>query len=403
MISGVVEAMGPGPLSEEALVRHVHPLFARVLSRGEIYLANHSLGRPLDRTLEDVGRAVALWQERMDEAWEDWLLEMDLYRASIARLIGCSRADAVVPKTSAGQGLRAVLNALRTRTPVVVTTEGEFDSIDFILRAYEARGRARVVRVGADANACFDAGRIVDAIERGVDLVVVSAVYFSTGQVLEGIGAITARAKEAGALVLLDAYHAAGALPLDVGALGVDFAIGGNYKYTRGGPGAGWLMVGPRHLDGDEIRSIDTGWFAKKGTFEFGRTGKVEYAAGGDAWLEATPSFLPAYQAKAGLELTLSLGVERLRAYSLEQCSFLEGALRRRGVAVRTVSPRGAFLLVASADSPGACAALKRAGVNTDARPDPLGRGHVRLCPDILNTREEMERAAVIVGRTLSV
>ena len=48
-IASAVSALGPGPLTEEGLVRHIHPLFSRVLQRQEIYLSNHSLGRPLDR------------------------------------------------------------------------------------------------------------------------------------------------------------------------------------------------------------------------------------------------------------------------------------------------------------------------------------------------------------------
>lgn len=403
MITQAVAAMGPGELREDALVRHIHPLFSRVMARKEIYLANHSLGRPLDRTREDVAAAVELWMTRMDEAWDDWLREADRFRASIARLIGCPRSDAIVPKVSAGQGLRAVLNSLDSREPLVVATKGEFDSIDFILKAYEARGRARVRWVDPEVDGSFAADRIASAIGPGTDLVVVSAVYFATAQVLRGVEEVVHAAHARGAVVVLDAYHAAGAMPLDCGSLGVDFAIGGNYKYTRGGPGAGWLMVAPRHLSDDSrLRPIDTGWFAKRGTFAFRRADRPEYAEGGNAWLEATPSFLPPYQAKAGLELTLALGPDRLERYADGQLAFLEAALRRAHVPVRQIGERGAFLLLPAEDAPAACARLKAVGINADARPDSLGRGHLRLCPDILNTCEELSRAAEVIGRAMA-
>src|SRR5690606_31478477 len=218
---------------------------------------------------------------------------------------------------------------------------------------------------------------------------------FGTGQWLTGIDRLVEAAHRRGALVLVDAYHAAGVIPMDLERLGADFAIGGSYKYTRGGPGAGWLAIHPRHLDGaDRPLTLDTGWFAKDDVFAFRRDERPRLAPGGDAWLENTPVVLTAYQARAGLELTLALGVERLRAYSLEQQAHLADALRRRGLPLREFEPRGAFMLVPRPDARALCARLKQAGVNTDARGP-----YVRLCPDILNTQDEMDRAAEIIGR----
>jgi len=403
-ITDAVRALGDGPLTEDALRRHIHPLFTRVLRRDEIYLSNHSLGRPLDRTADDVRHALDLWYERLDGAWPHWIEASGRYRAMLAALIGCSRPDAVVPRVSAGQGLRASINALPTHRPRIVTTRGEFDSVDFILKTYQRKGRADVRWVAPDQRGLFVPDAIIDAIDSDTDLVVVSVVYFVTGQVLDGLDRIIARAHEAGALILLDAYHAAGAIPMQFDRLGPDFAIGGNYKYTRGGPGAGWLAVHPRHLEQGPLPALfstDTGWFAKRDTFDFRRPDQPELSPGGDAWLEATPAVLTCFQALAGLELTLALGVERLRGYSLEQQAFLEDELAGAGVPVLDVEPHGAFLLVPSPQHADMTRRLHEAGVNTDSRPAPHdpSSGYVRLCPDILNTRDELRRAATIIGR----
>lgn len=395
-IADAVGALGPGPLTEDAVVRHIHPLFSRVLAREEIYLANHSLGRPLDRMAEDVREALDAWYADMDDAWGAWMEEIDAFRARTARLIGCGRADAVVPKTSAGQGLRAVLNALPMEHPRVVATRGEFDSMDFILKVYAERGRASVRWVEADAQGLFHAEDVCREIERGADLVVVSHVIFATGQIVAGVERIVECAHRHGALVLLDCYHSAGVIPIGFDRVGVDFAVGGSYKYLRGGPGACWIAIAPRHLDARALRTLDTGWFAKRDTFSYRRPERPEWKDGGDAWLESTPPILTAYQARAGQELALGIGVERFRAYSVEQQGFLIAALQRNGVAVREMAERGAFILVPAEDAPGVCERLKAAGVNVDAR-----NGCVRLCPDLLNTREEMERAAGIVGRVM--
>ncbi len=107
--------------------------------------------------------------------------------------------------------------------------------------------------------------------------------------------------------MLLDVYHSLGALPVDVAALDVDFAVGGSYKYLRGGPGACFLYVHPRHLDGS-LRTLDIGWFAKREPFAYRRPDPPQFAEGGDAFLESTPPILTWYQARAGQQLALALG-----------------------------------------------------------------------------------------------
>jgi len=400
-IRRAAESLGHGPLTEAALARHVHPLFSRVLRRAEIYLSNHSLGRPPDQTALDLAEFAESWTRDMDDAWPAWLHAQGQVRAMIARLIGVSRPDAVVPRVSAGQGLRAVLNSLNG-VPRVLASRGEFDSVDFILKAYHARGRAVVNFVELDERRMVSPARVVDTLNTGKPhaLVIVSQIYYLSGQVLDGLEAIVRAARARGTLVLIDMYHAMGVVPCAFESLGADFAIGGNYKYTRGGPGAGWLAVHPRHLSPGPTEApptLDTGWFAKEGTFGFERPEAPLTSAGGDAWLECTPAPVLAYQARAGLEFVLAIGVGRLREYSVGQQEFLAAELARRAVPIDRIEPRGAFLLMPCADAPAMVMRLKRAGVNTDSR---LGR--VRLCPDVLNTREELARAAEIIAREMS-
>mgnify|MGYP001240080167 CR=1 FL=1 len=397
-IARAAAALGSGPLSEDALIRHVHPLFRRVLDREEIYLANHSLGRPLDMTIEHTARFASLWADRMDDAWGEWMEEIGAFRSRVASLLALPRSDAVVPRGSAGQGLRSVLNALPPpkdgRVHHVVTTRAEFDSIDFILKTYLALGRARITWVPIRED-LVDQDELIRAIDPSADLVVASHVVFATGQRLDRVQEVVRAAHRCGSLCLLDLYHSAGVVPVDMPALDADFAIGGSYKYFRGGPGAAWLAVHPRHLSAEQptIRSLDTGWFAKRDTFGFERTDEPALAPFGDAWMESTPAPITAYQANPGLALLLAIGVQRLHAYNTEQQAHLAEALRARGVRTRLIEPRGAFLLVPSGDARADIERLKAAGIVADAR----GR-HVRLCPDILNTRMELDRAANVIA-----
>lgn len=388
MIKAAVHALGPGPLQEQALIEHVRPLFSRSLAKPEVYLANHSLGRPLDRTAEDVHEALGYWYQELDGAWNPWIEAITAFRTRIAHLIHAPRPDSVVPKTSAGQGLRAVLNTY-DRPVRVVTTRGEFDSIDFILKVYQQHGRIELVYVEPDTEGRFHVDDLLAAIDDRTDLVVVSQVMFVTGQVVTGLDRLVKGAHAHGAKVLLDLYHAVGAMPVDVGALDADFAIGGCYKYLRGGTGACYLYVHPRHMDGASS-TLDTGWFAKREPFSYQRPETPQFGEGGDAFLESTPAILPIFQAKAGLELACELGPSRIRTYSLHQQSILVGALGERGIdSLGAHEDQGAFVVVPHPHAVELAKRLKAKGVNTDARHTSL-----RLCPDVVNTAEELQIAA---------
>ena len=392
MIERAVAELGDGPLKEAGIQTHVAPLFARVLERRAtaIDLANHSLGRPLDATAADVAEAVSVWQQRLGDAWDPWLEEMHAHRARFARLLGAPRDDCIVPKTSAGQGLRAVLNSYTT-VPRVVATRGEFDSVDVILRHYARRGRIALSFVEPRADGLFAADDLLAAFSKGVDLAVVSQVVFNTGQVFLELPALIAAAHAAGARVLVDVYHSLGVLPVDVAALDADFAIGGSYKYLRGGPGACFLYLHPRHLDGS-LTTLDTGWFAKREPFAYQRPDPPQFAAGGDAFLESTPAILPWYQARAGQVFTLAVGVERLRAYSLSQQQRLVALFRERGVGAEGgAGDRGAFVVIRDPHAVELALVLQERGVHGDAR-----GSYLRLCPDVLTTDAELVAAVEI-------
>lgn len=357
-------------LTEEWLKANVWPRFSRVLEREEIYLANHSLGRPPDRMAEDVRGALDAWYRGMDGAWEVWAEGRERFRSLVARLLNVAPEN-IVPKTSAGQGLRAVLNAFDSKIRVA-TTDAEFDSIDFILRVYREKGRLEL-KIAPWGE-----------LPLGAELLVVSTVAFRTGERFPQLPRLIHDAHEAGALVLLDVYHHAGVLPLDLAALDADFAVGGSYKYLRGGPGACWLYVRPGLVD--SMRTLDTGWFAKKQPFAYARPEPPEFGPGGDAWLESTPPALAPFQALAGLELTLELGVERIRAYNLAQKALL-GELVPQALGVG--ADHGAFVTARHPQAAKLAAELNAQGIKTDARGE-----YLRICPDILNSREELERAA---------
>jgi kynureninase len=388
--------LGEGLLQQDAIQQHVAPLFSRVLSTDTLYLANHSLGRPLDAMADDVAEATAAWYRELGDAWDAWLEERQAFRNRIARLIGAPRADCVVPKTSAGQGLRTVLNALPGK-PRVISTRGEFDSIDVILKQYAALGRIELRWIEPNADGDFTIEPVMDAVNDGAELVVISQVMFMTGQIVRNLDTLAKACHQRGTRLLVDSYHAAGVIPMDVVQLGADFVIGGSYKYLRGGPGACFLYIAPEVLD-TGLRPLDIGWFANSAPFGYQRPELPVLNYGGDGFLESTPPVLTWYQARSGLEFTLAMGVARLRAYSLKQLNALRGYLTDAGV--NTVKggdeDHGAFLALRLAKAMEFPARLQREGILCDARGQWL-----RLCPDCLTRDEDLHRAATVLAKLL--
>jgi len=396
-IMDAIAALGDGPLQEEAIAEHVAPLFSRVLATDRIYLANHSLGRPLDRMEQDVAEGIALWYGKLGDAWDGWLAEREAFRGRIARIIGAERPDCIVPRDSAGQALRAVLNALPGR-PRVVSTRGEFDSVDMILKQYAAKGRIEARWVEPDELDEFSAEALIREVERGgADLVVVSLVMFMTGQLMSGLDELSKACHAKGARLLVDVYHAVGIVPVDVQKIGADFAIGGSYKYLRGGPGGGYLYLSSNVLESG-LRPLDTGWFANEDMLGFRRPDPPVLRSGGDAFLEGTPAVLPWYQARSGAGFVLAIGVHRLREYSLRQLRALLGYLEEAGVTgVAGGDDRhGGFLSIRLRNAMEIPKLLERDGIICDARGEWL-----RLCPDCLTRGSELRRAALSLAEAL--
>ena len=396
LIQQAAAKLGGGLLHEAVIERHIAPLFSRVLSTDRMYLANHSLGRPLDAMAEDVAEASTLWFDKLGHAWDDWLDEREAFRVRLASLIHAPRPDCIVPKTSAGQGLRAVLNALPGK-PRVVTTKGEFDSVDVILKQYAALGRIDLHWVEADSHGNFRVEPLVAVLERGADLVVVSQVMFMSGQIVDDLDRLAAACHRHGARLLVDSYHAIGVIPVDAAEMGCDFMIGGSYKYLRGGPGAAFLYIAPEALESG-LRPVDTGWFANSDEFAYQRPDPPLLKTGGDAFLESTPPVLAWYQARSGQQFTLAVGVERLRVYSLHQLAALREYLVDAGVdtVVGGDDGHGAFLAIRTASAKQLPALLEAQGIICDARGEWL-----RLCPDCLTRDEELRYAAATLGRIL--
>lgn len=382
------------PLTRQEIEEQIAPLFTRHKPNG-IYLANHSLGRPLDATQDRINEYLNHWYEDLDDAWTPWLAGIDTFQNKVKSLLRLPDPGHVVLKTSAGQGLRAVLNCFPMMSINVVATSMEFDSIDFILRTYEQRGSIHELILIEPRNdgpvPLFHADDIIAALPQA-NLLILSVVNFTTGQIFPELDRVIAEAHKNRCRVILDCYHSFGVI--DQPWPNADFAIGGSYKYVHGGPGACWLAVNPQiQLDPEYDQTLDTGWFAKKELFGYQRT--ADRATDQRAWWESTPPVIQAYQALAGLEYLEHFTVEKLRATNLAQQAEMRHIFRQHDVPIfEPEDPNlfGAFSLLPAQNHKEIVAHLKQNKIKVDSR-----NGFVRFGPHPLNTTEEFEAVARVL------
>jgi len=345
------------------------------------YLINHSLGAMPAAAEERLLEYARSWNARGVRAWEEGWWDLPLTVGDqIGRLIGAppgsvsmhqnvTIAEAVVASCFTFDGPRRR----------VVYEEGNFPSVRYLYQAQERRG--------ADILVAADDEGVVEAIDDRTLLVPVTHVLFKTGEI-QDVEAIVAAAHEHGALVVLDAYQSVGTVPLDVTALGVDFAVGGSVKWLCGGPGAGWLYVRP-----DLAATLEpalTGWQAHARPFAF--EPEQDYADGAWRFLTGTPNVPALYAATAGYDVIEEVGVGPIRARSLELTTLLIELLDEAGFPVgspRDPARRGGTVCVKPPDSKRVNRGLAERAVICDWRPD-VG---LRLGPHFYNSEDELRFA----------
>ncbi len=241
----------------------------------------------------------------------DVMATREVLRAELARMIGAPPASLAFTQGTTASVI-AVAQALAWRPgDVVVTLDGEFPAN--VTPWLDAVREHRLGHRSMPADAFYDDGGL-DALERllapgDVRLVAVSAVQFQTGLAMP-LAAIAELCRRHDALLFVDAIQAAGVVPLDLGALGVDLAAGGGHKWLCGLDGAGWLYVAPGREH--ELAHPRCGWLSLQdgARFLFEGPGELRY----DRPLLPTPRVFEGGSSSSVALVALDEGVRMLNA-----------------------------------------------------------------------------------------
>jgi kynureninase len=352
-----------------------------------VYLISHSLGAMPRGTYQSLQEYAEAWATRGVRAWAEGWWEMPITLGNeVARIIGAEpESVAMHQNVSICQSL--IISCFDPAPPrnKIVYSELNFPSVMYVYEAHARDGRLRIETVKSDDGITVPLDRMLAAIDEETLLVPISHVLFKSA-FLQDVRAITERAHEVGAMVVLDTYQSAGTVPFSVRELNVDFACGGSVKWLCGGPGAGYLYVRPDLQSKLEPRT--TGWMAHESPFAF--EGSMKYAPNITRFLHGSPAIPALYAARSGYRIINEIGVEKIREKNMRQTQWLIQAAEEAGFRVtspRESARRGGTVTVASPRAAAMTKELIRREFIVDYRP---GAG-VRISPHFYTKDEELE------------
>ncbi len=351
------------------------------------YMISNSLGAMPRGVYEGLRSYADSWAERGVRAWEEGWWEMAVRVGDqIAPLIGAGPGEiSLHQNVTLTQAVISSCFDFREPRNKVVMVELEFPSIQYFYHE-QARLGARVEVVPAPDHIRIDLEKLLAAIDETTLLVPISLVLFRSSCIVDA-RAIVERAHRVGAHVVLDLFQAAGSIPVDVRALGVDFAVGGVLKWLCGGPGVAYLYV--REDLRAKLRPALTGWIAHRRPFAF-ETGAIDPCDDSFRYLNGTPHVPALYACQPGLEILNKVGIAAIRDKSVRMTSrLIEGACAR-GWRVNTPENPQERAGTVSIECPHAyevCRELLARDIIVDYRP----KAGVRVSPHFYNREDECD------------
>ncbi|MGN6596717.1 kynureninase [Sphingopyxis terrae] len=367
---------------------------------GMIYLDGNSLGAmpkgAAARTHDVVTRE---WGADLIKSWNSagWFDLPVRLGDKLAPLIGAGDGEVIVCD-STSQNLFKVLSAavaLRPERRVLILEGSNFPTNNYIAQGVAAATGGRV-----EVRLC-EKDEIAGAIDEDTIAVAITHVHYKTGHIHD-MAAITASAQAAGALAIWDLCHSAGAMPVDLGGAGVDFAVGCTYKYLNGGPGSPAFLFAAKRHQGQALQPV-TGWWGHAAPFAF----EPGYRPQRDIrqFLIGTQPILSMALVEVGLDIHRAADMNVIRAKSMALTDLFIRLVEERcaGHGFTLASPReaaarGSQVSFAHADGYPIMRALIAAGVIGDFRaPDTVRFGFTPLYVGYADVWDGVDRLVTIM------
>ena len=304
-----------------------HHLFS--LPASQHYL-NCAYMSPLLKSVQDAGTAALKLKASPSEiSGADFFEPVETLRASFGRLINTA-ADRVacIPAASYGVAVAVHNTPLRPGQNVVIPAEEFPSNVYGWMTACDRNGaELRLVdRPEGPPSASEWSTRVLEAIDRNTAAVTLTDIHWTDGTPFD-VDAIGQRAREVGALFVIDGTQSVGALPFDFDRLQPDLLVCAGYKWLLGPYQYGLIAVGDRLLDGEPF---EHNWINRKDSDNFSNLSEYrrEYGTGARRFDTGERSnFILVAMLNEGLKQILSWGVTSIRDYCLELSRDVKAAL----------------------------------------------------------------------------
>jgi len=276
---------------------------------GIIYMNGNSLGPLTHDAQQRMNRVVnEEWGKELIRGWNSagWYELPWRLGDKIGQLTGAAPGQTVVCDSTSVNLFKAVAAAfaIQEGRSTIVTEAGNFPTDLYVLdglRRFMGDDCTVDIRPRAE---------VIEAIDSDTAVVVLTHVHYVSAAVFP-MAEITARAHAAGALVVWDLSHSAGAVHTSLDDDGADFAVGCGYKHLNGGPGApAFIYAAKRHHA--TMRQPLSGWFGHARPFEF--TDDYQPADNIRQLLSGTTGVLGATALEAGIDLMLEADTQAMFA-----------------------------------------------------------------------------------------
>jgi kynureninase len=361
------------------------------------YLISNSLGAMPRGVYEAMKGYADTWATRGVRAWEEgwWMLAAEVGEQIGALINAPKGAISTHQNVTTCQAIVASCFDFSSSRNKIVYSDMNFPSVMYFWEAQRDCGAA-VNMVKTDDGISVPTQRLLDAIDEQTLLVPVSHVLFRSSYINDA-PAIIEKAHRVGAYVVLDLFHSAGTMPVDVQALNVDFACGGVLKWLCGGPGTAYLYVRPDLAS--KLQPKFTGWMAHQEPFAFQR-GPIQYTDAPYRFMNGTPNVAALEAARPGLKIITEIGVQAIREKSRRQTARLVEWADQRGWRVnspRDPEKRGGTISLEMPESKMVCDELLKRDILVDWRPN----AGVRMSPHFYNSDCDLETAVTAVDDIL--
>jgi len=286
-----------------------------------IYMDGNSLGRLPLAALERVNSVVSNeWGNVLIRSWnQGWWEAPARIGEKIATLVGASTGQIIVCDSVSVNLFKLTMAALtlRSKRSKIITDSLNFPSDLYVLQGcVDLLGNKHAItRIGSlDDDVTPDLDSLYDAIDEDTAFVTLSHVLFKSGYLYD-MAAITQKTHQMGALVIWDLCHSVGALPIELDACQVDFALGCTYKYLNGGPGSPAFIYSNKNLH-ENFSSPIWGWWGQRSPFSF----DLDYVPnpGMQRFLTGSQPILSMLSLEAALDPLMQAGIQNLREKSMQ-------------------------------------------------------------------------------------